>query len=190
MAVYCSWLPRSVHTSPPYTQTSCADCELMNNRGRGNRWTRQVRGPVSERKWGPGNGGGTENRWTRPDETVNDTGGWTHERKGMRTGLRARSVDPWTKRGPTNDVGSVTGARQRNWEPVQETGPWTRERNEISTGEWQRWVNEDLQKHVDIVVEETGPDNRKRRLGSADTYYVLKAYIYCVHLGCYYKLWF
>jgi hypothetical protein len=38
-------------------------------------------------------------------------------------------------------------------------------------------VNEDLQKHVDMVVDETGQDNRKRRIGSADTQYVLKAYI-------------
>jgi hypothetical protein len=40
-----------------------------------------------------------------------------------------------TKGGPTKDVGSVTGERQRNWEPVNERGPWTPERNEMRAGE-------------------------------------------------------
>jgi hypothetical protein len=51
-------------------------------------------------------------------------------------------------------------------------------------GKRHRLVNEDLQKPLDIVVDETGPDQRKRRNGRVDTKSDIKAYIYCAHFAC------
>jgi hypothetical protein len=134
MAVYCSWLTGSVHTASPYTCTSCADWELMNNRGSGNRWrTEEVGNGERDRSMDP---------WAKEDEerrtdgltkrgTVNDTGAWTRERQ------RSWEPDWWARqvRGPVN--GWRTGDRRRfsNWGTTVELGtgegersvdPWTK----------------------------------------------------------------
>jgi hypothetical protein len=84
---------RGRYIQHPHLPTSCTYCELMNNRENGKRWTRQVRGPVSEREWGPGSDTGTDNQWRTDEAGTTQVRGPANERK---CGL-VSEAEPWTR---------------------------------------------------------------------------------------------